>query len=189
MNNITRREFVTRIALLSSCAMTYPKELLAQSRSTQPSSVLELRDHKWKTIQAVQNVLFPAAEDTPGASDVGAAEYLLKALKMPQNDDREFIFKGVGWTNDLAQTQYQKTFTQLKVSQQEELISVIAKSRAGRNWLSKLLTYIVEALLTAPVYGGNKKVSGWKWLEYQAGFPLPASDKTWEKLAQVRYQA
>jgi len=61
-------------------------------------------------------------------------------------------------------------------AQQDELLREIARSDAGENWLSTLLTYIFEALLTAPAYGGNPGGVGWKWLEYVPGFPLPDAD-------------
>ena len=65
----------------------------------------------------------------------------------------------------------------------------IEQSRAGRNWLSLLLTYVLEALLADPVYGGNPDGIGWQWLEHQPGYPRPPADKSWYKLATpVRYQ-
>jgi gluconate 2-dehydrogenase gamma chain len=65
----------------------------------------------------------------------------------------------------------------------------IEQSRAGRNWLSLLLTYLLEALLADPVYGGNPDGIGWTWLEHQPGYPAPPRDKSWYKLASpVRYQ-
>ena len=63
------------------------------------------------------------------------------------------------------------------------LLRQIAKSTAGENWLATLLSYIFEALLAAPIYGGNPGGVGWKWLQHQPGFPLP--DKvslTWQQL-------
>ena len=57
------------------------------------------------------------------------------------------------------------------------------------NWLSLLLTYLLEALLADPVYGGNPGGIGWQWLAHQPGFPTPPADKTWYKLAApVHYQ-
>ena len=47
----------------------------------------------------------------------------------------------------------------------------------GENWLSTLLLYIFEALLTDPVYGGNPNGIGWKWLGHNPGLPRPTADK------------
>ena len=43
------------------------------------------------------------------------------------------------------------------------------ETRWGRAWLSLLLYYIFEALLSDPVYGGNPDGIGWQWLEHQPG--------------------
>ena len=40
----------------------------------------------------------------------------------------------------------------------------------------------LEALLTAPAYGGNTDGIGWRWLEYVPGFPLPGSGTRYPEL-------
>ena len=95
----------------------------------------------------------------------------------------------MGWLNDLSRQRYQRSFTALDASEQETVLRQIEQSKAGRNWLSLLLTYLLEALLADPVYGGNPGGIGWQWLEHQPGFPTPPEDKSWFKLAApVRYQ-
>jgi len=193
--NISRREFMVRSAALVSLAMNYPSEVLAGLRANRAQVEAEsnawVKEHAWWTLALVQDVLFPPGEDIPGASDFGAVVYLYRAIENPQADgeDRDFIMRGVGWLDDLTQTQYDSTFAQLSDSQQQAMIAQIVKSRAGRNWVSTLLTYILEAMLADPVYGGNKNGMGWKWLEHQPGYPAPPADKTWDRLLQRRYKA
>jgi len=189
-SNISRREFMARLGLLGSLALSVPATLLAETRqknADQPSPEW-MDEPQWQTIAQVQEILFPAGDDIPGAGDIGANIYLHMAIENPDADgeDKDFIFRGVGWLNDLTNERHQKTFLQLTLSQQEEIIDVIVQSRAGRNWVSLLLTYIIEALVSAPIYGGNRNNTGWKWLEYQPGFPLPPADKTWDRLLQRR---
>ena len=191
-SSISRREFMTRLGLLGSLALTMPAEMLAELRQTNTNHSLPdwANEPLWQTIAHVQEILFPAGDDIPGASDIGASLYLHKAIENPNADgeDKDFIFRGVGWLNDLTQERHKKTFLQLTLPQQEKIIEVIVQSRAGRNWVSLLLTYILEALLAAPVYGGNRNGIGWQWLEHQPGFPLPSVDKTWDELLQRRYK-
>ena len=135
--------------------------------------------------------MFPAAKDTPGASDIQATVYLRNAIENPAADgeDQAFVFNGVGWLNELTQDQYQQDFTALDEQQHEIVLRKIEQSQAGRNWLSLLLTYLLEALLADPVYGGNPDGVGWKWLAHRPGYPTPPEDKSWYKLAApVRYQ-
>jgi len=190
---ISRREFLNRLALLSSLAACYPAAILAQSR-------LEAKAHKqpdwlnqdtWKTLVKVQEHLFPASTYAPGAIDIQAIVYLHNTIENPAADgeDREFVLNGVGWLNDLAQDKTRQPFVALGEQQRETLLRQIEESRAGRNWLSLLLTYLLEALLADPVYGGNPDGVGWKWLEHQPGYPTPPEDKSWYRLASpVRFQ-
>jgi gluconate 2-dehydrogenase gamma chain len=192
---ISRREFISRVAVLSSLLAACPASTLAQSRKLkkQPDpddeSMTWSAEPVWQTIAQVQNTLFPAAEDIPGASDFGADVYLYRALVNPGADaeDRQFIFRGVGWLDDLTLQQYKKNFRHLSSKLQQQTIEQIVNSRAGRNWVSMLLAYILEALLADPVYGGNKNGAGWKWLQHQPGYPSPVSDKTWDQLQQRRF--
>jgi gluconate 2-dehydrogenase gamma chain len=149
-----------------------------------PTVVGDWSEHELKTLAAVQNRLFPRQQDSPGADDINALAYLQRALEDPSlAEDKQFIRNGVGWLDDLSATTYQKTFLQLDDDKREALLRTIAKSSAGENWLSTLLLYIFEALLTDPVYGGNPDGIGWAWLEHTPGFPHPPADKTYRKLA------
>jgi len=190
---ISRREFLTRLTLLGSLAASYPAAALQQLRSNDaPDTEQDWRDQDpWKTIAAVQQHLFPSTEDSPGARDFQAIVYLHSTIENPAADgeDKAFIINGVGWLNDLTREQDQQAFTALDETDRETVLRQIEQSKAGRNWLSLLLTYLLEALLADPVYGGNPGGIGWQWLEHQPGFPTPPKDKSWYKLAApVRYQ-
>ena len=94
-------------------------------------------------------------------------------LQPTEQDEIDFIYNGVGWLNDYSESQTQQKFVSLSVKQKETMLRAISKSRAGENWLNNLIGYIFEAMLSPPVYGGNPDGIGWKWLDHQAGFPLP----------------
>jgi len=190
-SGISRREFLSRLTLLGSLAACYPAASLASARSSAPPSPAWLNKDPWKTLAEVQQHMFPAARETPGASDIQATVYLRNTIENPAADgeDREFVFNGVGWLNELTQDQYQQSFATLDEQQRETVLRKIEQSQAGRNWLSLLLTYLLEALLADPVYGGNPDGIGWRWLEHQPGYPTPPEDKSWYKLAApVHYQ-
>lgn len=192
-SGISRREFLNRLALLGSLAACYPAATLAGLRTEAETrqGPVWLKQDPWKTIAEVQQHMFPASQDSPGANDIQAAVYLRNTIENPAADgeDREFLFNGVGWLNELTQEHNQTTFVALNEQQREKMLRKIEQSRAGRNWLSLLLTYLLEALLADPVYGGNPGGIGWSWLEHQPGYPTPPEDKSWYKLAApVRYQ-
>lgn len=183
---LSRREFVS---ILAAAAAAYPLSSLAESRAKTPSP--ENHKEPWLTLSEVQQHLFPAETHSPasiGASDIHALEYLRGVMDAPdfEEDDRKLIKNGVSWLNDLAKQKHSKKFIQLDTDSKEKILRRIESSRAGTRWLSVLLTYLLEALLTDPVYGGNPNGIGWQWLQHQPGFPTPPENKKYFKLGKIR---
>lgn len=133
----------------------------------------------WYTLAATQQRLFPEDGDGPDAKAINATAYLKFVLYAPDSDpgDRKFVLDGVDWLNRLAITRYTAVFANCELKQQDALLHEISNSRAGERWLSFLLTYLIEALLSDPVYGGNPDGVGWTWLQYTPGFPRPPANK------------
>ncbi len=177
-----RRAF---LLLLANAAAAYPLSLLAEKRLTQTTTI-ELQE-PWKTLDVVMEHLFPADEDSPGSRDIQAIPYLQNMLQAPDvdEDERNFIINGVGWLNDLSLKNHSAKFIALDVAKRENVLRTIEQSRAGERWLSVLLTWLFEALLSDPVYGGNPEGIGWKWLEHQPGYPTPPPDKMYFKLGHI----
>lgn len=179
---ISRREF---ISILASIAAIHPTSSLAEDLLKQAAPVNE----PWLTLSAVQQHLFP--KDTSlGALDIQALDYLRLATDTPDfdKDEKKLIHNGVGWLNDLSKQTYSKKFTQLENQEKEKILRRIEGSRAGERWLSKILTYLLEALLTDPIYGGNPDGIVWKWLQHQPGFPRPTKNKKYYQLDPKRFR-
>ncbi len=159
------------------------------SSMTLPAFALTLKDKNslaklvetdpWKTLDATLAHLLPKSplpeKSGPSAKDINALAYLHQVMTVQPTlaDEKEFILKGVGWLNGFAQSQQGKPFVELTFDEKEAMLRGISNSRAGENWLTTLLAYLFEAMLSPPVYGGNPNGIGWQWLEHQAGFPLP----------------
>ena len=190
---ISRREF---ISILASLPAIYPLSSLAKKQantaSSEPDSkyIAQYIKEPWLTLSEVQQHLFPQEKDAIGAKDIQALEYLHTTMNNPDfgNDEKERIQQGVTWLNDLSKQQYSKKFIQLDNDSKEKILRRIEGSGAGERWLSTLLTYLLEALLTDPVYGGNPNGVGWKWLQHQPGFPRPPENKKYFKLDPKRYR-
>lgn len=142
------------------------------------------RQQPWQTFAAVQQQLFPADGDGPSARDINATLYLKSVLEATDTEagDRAFLLDGIKWLNALTDKQFHKAFVALDVYEQDKALQTIATSSAGERWLSQLILYIMEALLTDPVYGGNPDTIGWRWLQHQAGFPRPPRNKRYQYL-------
>ena len=188
--DISRREFIVQLSMLASAAAAYPSQALAAKRNKNKAGLPDWAQlDPWRTLAAVQEHLFPAGDDVPGAVDIQAIQYLRNAMELSQMEQSEktFIIKGVGWLNELIDPESKRHFAFLDQQQKEQALRKIEASNAGYRWLSKLLTYLIEALLADPVYGGNPNGVGWRWLEHQAGFPLPGGDQQWHKLGYAVY--
>jgi len=180
---LERRRFLHNAGKASAAAIMLPSmALFTACDPSQPHAALT--QEPWPTFAAVQLVLFPNDGNGPSANDLNAATYLHFVLNSEDIDheERDFIFKGIDWLNQLADTQHNKNFLAAGALQQAKLIETIAKSKSGERWLSYLLLYIFEALLSDPAYGGNPDGIGWSWLEHAPGFPRPDRQKTYPNL-------
>jgi len=155
------------------------------------------RTDPWLTLHATLNHLLPKSADSAesteakgtdvrdiSAKSINALAYLhqIMTVQPTEQDEKDFILKGVGWLNSYANSEKSKTFVELDQSEKEKLLRGISKSRAGENWLNTLIGYIFQAMLAPPSYGGNTNGIGWQWLEHQAGFPLPEKGQRYFEL-------
>jgi gluconate 2-dehydrogenase gamma chain len=141
-----------------------------------------LKTDRWQTLAAVLAHMLPASKSTSKEADISADKinaviYLYNVIHLQPTTQAEidFIYKGVGWLNSYSQSEYSVAFVTLNHEKKESLLRNISKSTAGNNWLSTLLDYLLEAILSPPIYGGNTDKAGWEYLEHQGGFPLPTA--------------
>lgn len=127
------------------------------------------------TISFVQKDLFPDTAGVPTLKDINALPYLLLVLQHSRvtDLDKNYIRDGVQWLNEEAVEMYNKTYTQLSASQRQSVLKSITQYMWGETWIKTIMTYIYEAMLCDPIYGGNKNEIGWKWLNHTAGKPRP----------------
>jgi gluconate 2-dehydrogenase gamma chain len=152
---------------------------------TQETSFVLFSDEQRRMVSAVQEHLFPKGPDSPGAADINATAYLEWAITAPEidPDTKNTIVNGVGRLQDASRERFEIQFTGLNDEQREALLRYLAdNTRWGRAWLSLMLYYIFEALLSDPAYGSNPNQIGWRWLQHQPGFPRPPTDKTYGRL-------
>ena len=138
----------------------------------------------WPTLDVVLRHLLPSEPGSPGAAEINALDYLRFVVDDPKvsAEDRGFIVQGSQWLNELAQQTHAIDFIGLDDQRRELLLRRTAASAAGENWLSTLISYLLESLLTAPAYGGNPDGIGWRWLSYVPGFPLPGAGTRYPEL-------
>jgi len=182
---VTRRHVVQGAAALATVAALAGLPSSVRKALTRDTGFVLFSDAQRETVTAVQDHLFPQGMASPGAADVNAMRYLEWAITAPgvDADGRNTIVNGIGPLNDASRERFSAAFEGLNIEQRETLLRYLAdNTRWGEAWLSLMLYYIFEALLSDPVYGGNSGEIGWKWLGHQPGFPRPPRDKIYGKL-------
>ena len=175
-----------RSALKSAAGATMVATMPMRSWSATMANKLDgaLKTDPWLTLDAVLAHLLPESPTGPSAKEIQASQYLYNVVFQQPTEaaEVEFIYKGVGWLNGFSNSQLKKNFVALTFDEKESILRAISKSTAGENWLSNLVGYIFEAMLSPPSYGGNPNGRGWQWLEHQAGFPLPKAGQRYYEL-------
>ena len=125
----------------------------------------------FKVIEAVQETLFPKGLKAPSASTFGATQYLLNVSSHSSfvKSDLKFLFYGA----DLLINAENDFLTMNPKQRDNALRDFVNSSSKAENWVALLLFYTLEALLSDPLYGGNKNELGWKWLGHNTGQPQP----------------
>jgi len=157
---ITRRIFISS-GILAGTALA----LLPQEAKT------NIKIDLFKTLDAVQEVLFPKGLDAPSARAFGATAYLANVSTHSSflKSDLRFLKQGA----QELMNEHNNFLTLSPKEQDETLRAFVDNNEIGGNWVSFVLYFTLEALLSSPVYGGNKNESGWKWLNHHAGVPQP----------------
>ena len=172
-----RRVFIKNLLAAGLLSQIPFSGTLASSPVTSPYQTKTdlLNSEQLEIVRDVQKLLFPNDGNGPGAGQLHADEYLLWVLSDPRKDpaDTKYIINGIGWVAETADEEYGKTFGVLSEDEKGKLVDFIAGEAWGSSWLSIILTYIFEALIADPQYGGNTNESGWKWLNHYPGNPRP----------------
>ena len=125
-----------------------------------------------ETIDVVEDDLFPKAKELGIDTSTYLNKIVLHHSRITQ-EEKLFIKNGVKWLNETALEMYAKTYPKLSATKRQDVLNAISKTQWGENWIHKMLTYIFEAMLGDPIYGGNKSEAGWKWLAFEGGKPRP----------------
>lgn len=130
----------------------------------------DIEERYWFIIQEVQNILFPKTSKMPSAKMFGSVNYLKENVHHESFDknDAEFIIQG--------SIDFFKTFPEFLDSNKDKKLLFVkeaSETEYGNSWLSKLVYYGIEAMLSDPIYGGNKFQSAWIALNHKPGIPRP----------------
>ncbi len=178
---IDRRTFLTKLAAISTIIIL-PGCKTDKESDNRNSDVLSGKE--WDILYTAQIHLFPKTKDAPGAVEINAATYLQTVLSDRNGDpeEQEFIKSGITWLEEASEETEPPSFLSLNEDGRERVLRSLETHSWGERWLSLILLYIFEALLSDPFYGGNPNEIGWNWLEHYPGIPRPKKDKIYGSL-------
>lgn len=172
-----RRRFIFSMSagIAASSALFSTLQSVQAAVTQTPATIAGLTLSQWDVIALIQDHLLPSETHSPGAKNINALGYFQSVITHPRHDpnDRRFLLQGLNEIETLAQKKYRHRFFTLDLGQRENLLRDYEKTRDGGSWLIMLMDYLMEALLTDPIYGGNPKGIGWQWLQHTPGFPRP----------------
>lgn len=126
-----------------------------------------------KTIQSVQQHLFPEESKIPSARSMNATQFLLETVMHPSYDKdiRLFVIEGA----EELESREDGKFTALSEKEKEHALRAYEETNYGSNWLSRIMTLTMEGIFSDPIYGSNVKEAGWKALGSYGGLPRPTT--------------
>ncbi len=124
-----------------------------------------------QTLGLMHKDLFPKA----GELDIKTAPYMQIVFHQSRISDKDktFLKNGVKWLNEEAVKTDKKEYVKLSFDQRQKLLARVTKTQWGDSFVYDVMNYMFEAMLGDPVYGGNNKEAGWKWLDFKGGQPRP----------------
>jgi hypothetical protein len=131
-------------------------------------------------VEALMEGILPGTEDSPGATDVGAAEYLDRLLAM---DDatyyeipgwRQLYKDGLPALEAAAQTLHGKPLTELSADERRDLLGQLSKGGLGgfppgvdqAKLFAAIRGHTIEGCFADPRWGGNRDGAMWHWFGY-----------------------
>lgn len=168
---------LSQLSFLQACAANEPAETGNDLLDANQVAILK----------SVLQILFPDDGNGPGIDDLHAFEYVMWVLHDAgaYKKYRNLAIEGIAWADEQSLALNKQKYLDLDQAGREKLIAALNETAYGTEWLSILLTYILEALLLDPIYGGNPDGIGWKWLNHTPGFPQATEPLRYENILQT----
>jgi hypothetical protein len=148
--------------------------LIGISPYLQAESIPKQRSHfekLKKTIAAVQAHMFPEGGRLPSAKAMQTIHFVEDTLFHPtyDKDIRAFVIEGA----EELEHREKGRFLSYSSFQKEKALRAYEATDYGSNWLARIMTLSMEAMLSDPIYGSNHKEAGWHALHTKGGEPRP----------------
>ena len=160
---MTRRTLLIFTSLFGVSSDVYATSSLVSSKNKRATE---------KTIQAVQEHLFPEGSSIPSAKEMYANTFLFETIghKSYDKDIRVFVIEGA----EELERREKGRFVTLSTKEKEKALREYEKTDYGSSWISRIMTLTMEGMFCDPIYGSNVKEAGWEALGSFGGQPRPS---------------
>jgi gluconate 2-dehydrogenase gamma chain len=170
IRNIYRRAVVAGAGFVPLSALT------AQSKLPSPPALAAGVNHGLSarhlaTLHAFLDRLCPTDELGPGAVDMGASEFIDRAMGDWLAAERPAFVESLAAIDNYSQGQHNGAFHQLAGEVQDTVIRAMEAGQAqgfanARNVFSRLRQLMLQGMFSDPHYGGNRQFAGWDLIGY-----------------------
>ena len=139
---------------------------------------LTLTNEQHRSVAALCDVILPADEKSPSASELKVPDFIdewISAPYAPQQADRQIILEGIAWLNDESVRRFAKRFDELSDSQKDQICDDICSTqKAGPSlqnaarFFDKFRDLSLGAFFSSP--------QGMKDIQYLGNVPLTRFD-------------
>ena len=138
---------------------------VACGRSESPFRFLSRAEAR--TLTAVCDQIIPPDEH-PGASQVGAVDYIDRQLNAFHKRFRIQYRQGLRQLDEIARKRHGQAFSALSAADATELLQAIEARRVGtaddRNFFAVCIRHTMEGFYGNPRHGGNRDHASWRML-------------------------
>ena len=137
------------------------------------TNLLALTFDEARTVAAIFERFFPNDASGPGAREIGAHQYLDRALAGTYADQLTTYRDGLEAVNHISNERHAHDFADCSETQQDALLTELQAGMledfvrpSQTEFFALLLQHLREGLFSDPAYGGNRDKLGWKFLRF-----------------------
>jgi len=191
MQENKRRQFI-KTMIIGGTAIQIPFIYSCNSGDLNTIKVT-IEDHIYnidiQLFQEIVNILFPKSSIAPSAKELKTDIYYIWLL----NDSRlkpkkrHYLAANLSEIDKYCKENYKNKLIDLELNKRKEALKKISLTSWGENYLSSLMTIILESMFANPVYKSNPENIGWKWINFSGGYPQPNKKNKYPDILKLNH--
>jgi gluconate 2-dehydrogenase gamma chain len=175
-NDNGRRKALKGVAAIGAAAALPPGVMtpanVAAQTATKPAALQTLTAAEAGILDAICARLIPSDENSPGAKEARAAEYIDRSLAGALAGSRKAYAAGLAAVDAYAQSSKGAAFAALSPTDQDAVLTAMEKNAAtgfapnSAAFFNLVRNHTIQGTFCDPAYGGNANFVGWDMIGY-----------------------